>query len=129
MKFDRDCQLEIGSYVQAHECPYPSIRPEDHRGAGAIALGPSENEKGGYYFMNLETGKRIHRFKGTVLLFTKVVVDKVEELAERNEEDITFTCRNANVIEDKEEIMTMNLTKKITTNMNLKKKIAMNVKF
>ena len=50
--------------------------------------------------MFLETGIRIHMFKWTVLLFTQEVVDRVEELAENNEEEVTFTDRNGNVIED-----------------------------
>ena len=40
-KFNRERQLEIGSYAQAHESPDPSNRPEDFRSIGAIALGPS----------------------------------------------------------------------------------------
>ena len=63
VKFNKECQLEIGSYVQAHEHPDPSNRPEDHRSVGAIALGPSENEQRCYYFISLETGKSIHSFK------------------------------------------------------------------
>ena len=50
--------------------------------------------------MSLETRKRIHRFKWTVLPFTQAVVDTVEELAESNEEGVTFTDANGNVIED-----------------------------
>ena len=53
--------------------------------------------------MILESGKRIHRFKWTVLPFTQAVVDIVEELEENNEEDVTFTDGNVNVIEDEEE--------------------------
>ena len=64
-KFNRDCQPEIGSYVQAHECPDPSNRPEECRNVGAIALGSSENDQGGHYFMSLKTGKRIYRFNWT----------------------------------------------------------------
>ena len=52
--------------------------------------------------MSLETGKRIHRFKWTVLPFTQAVVDRVEELAENNEEEVTFIDGNGNVIEDEE---------------------------
>ena len=63
VKFNRDCKLETRCYVQANEHPDPSNRPEDHRSVGEIALGPSENEEGGYYFMIVETGKRINRFK------------------------------------------------------------------
>ena len=47
--------------------------------------------------------KIIHRFKWDVLPFTQVVVDIVEELSEHNEEDVTFTDGNGNVIEDEDE--------------------------
>ena len=63
--------------MQAHEYSDPSNRPEDYRSVGAIALGPSENEQGCYYFMSLETGKMIYRFKWTVLPFSQVVADRV----------------------------------------------------
>ena len=89
--------------MKAHEHPNPRNRPEDYRSFGAITLGPVENEQGGYYFMSLENGKMIHRFKWTVLPFNQAVVDKVEELAEHNEEEFTFTDGNWNVIEDEEE--------------------------
>ena len=35
--------------------------------------------------MSLETGKRFIAFKYTVLPFTQVVIDRVEELSENNE--------------------------------------------
>lgn len=129
VKFDRDCQLDIGMYVQTHVCPDPSDRHEDYRSVGAIVLGPSKNEQGGYYFMSLETGKMIHRFKWTVLLFTQVVVDRVKELAENIEEEVTFADGNRNMIEMKKKVTTMNLTKRISANVNLKEKIQMNMKF
>ena len=70
VKFNRDYQIERGSYVQAHEFLDPINRPEDFRSVGAMSLGPSENKQGGCYFMILETEKRIHRLKWTVLPFT-----------------------------------------------------------
>ena len=45
-----------------------------------IALNPS-NEWGGYYFMSLYTGKRIHSYAWTVLPITDDVVARVHELA------------------------------------------------
>ena len=86
--------------MREHEYPDPCNRPEHYRSVGEIALGPSENEQGCYYFMSLETGKSINRFKWTVLPFTQAVFDRAEELAESNEEDVTFTDGNGNVIED-----------------------------
>ena len=37
------------------------------RTLGAITLGPDSSARGGYYFMNLNTGKRIHRRNWTPL--------------------------------------------------------------
>ncbi|GFH56607.1 hypothetical protein CTEN210_13083 [Chaetoceros tenuissimus] len=52
------------------------------RAARAIALRPSNNQ-GGYYFMSLKTGNRIHGFKWTRLATTQEVIDRVHELAEQ----------------------------------------------
>ena len=52
------------------------------RAARAIALRPSNNQ-GGYYFMSLKTGKRIHGFQWTKLAITQEVIDRVHELAEQ----------------------------------------------
>ena len=58
VRYGKDCQLEVGKYVQAHEYPDHTNQPELYRSVGAIALGTSENEQGGYYFMSLKTGKK-----------------------------------------------------------------------
>ena len=52
------------------------------RAARAITLRPSNNQ-GGYYFMSLKTGKRIHGFQWTKLAITQEVIDRVHELAEQ----------------------------------------------
>ena len=58
--YNKYCKLEFGAYVQTHEenAPRNSILA---RSLGAIAPGPSLGQSSGYYFMNLNTGKRIHR--------------------------------------------------------------------
>ena len=71
VKFNRDCQLEIWSYVQVHKYPDPINRPEDHRSVRAMSLGPSENEQGCYYFMILETGKGFIGSNGPCYLLLK----------------------------------------------------------
>jgi hypothetical protein len=45
----------------------------------AICLRPS-NSQGGYYFMNIETGKRIHGYRFTELSMPQHIIDKVHEL-------------------------------------------------
>jgi hypothetical protein len=62
--YDRHCQLEFGSYVQTHEQHDNTMAP---RTTGAIALRPTGNAQGGYYFMSLTTGRRISRNQWTAL--------------------------------------------------------------
>lgn len=50
------------------------------RRTSAICLCPS-NSQGGYYFMSLETGKRIHGYKFTELSMPDHIIDRVHELA------------------------------------------------
>jgi len=54
---DRHCQLEFGTYVQVHESHDNSMLPQT---SGALALWPSGNAQGGYYFFSLSTGQVIH---------------------------------------------------------------------
>ena len=53
---------------------------KEHR-TSAICLRPS-NSQGGYYFMNIETGRKIHGFKFTELSMPEHVIDRVHALAE-----------------------------------------------
>ena len=50
------------------------------RRISAICLRPS-NDQGGYYFMNLQTGKRIHGYNFTELAMPDHVIARVHELA------------------------------------------------
>ena len=54
------------------------------RTLGAINLCPDRSSQAGYYFMNLNTGKRIHRRKWTPITMTDEVVKRVEQLGIRN---------------------------------------------
>ena len=56
----KHCRLEFGAYVQTHEENAPRNSMQD-RSLGAIALDPSRGHSSGYYLMNLNTGKKIHR--------------------------------------------------------------------
>ena len=46
--FHKHCQLEFGSYVQTHEDHDNTMAT---RTIGAIALRPTGNSQGGYYFL------------------------------------------------------------------------------
>ena len=46
---------------------------------GGITL-RSKNERVSFYFMSLETGRRIHARQWTVLHFTKLVINREEQI-------------------------------------------------
>ena len=73
----KHCRLEFGQYVQVHEENTPRNSMQA-RSSGAIALGPDHGQSGGYYFMSLNTGKRIHRRSWTELPMPNGVVKRVE---------------------------------------------------
>ena len=52
------------------------------RRVSAICLLPSNN-KGGYYFMSTETGKRIHGYNFVELSIPQSIIDRVNELVDR----------------------------------------------
>ena len=91
--FKSSCQLEFGQYVQTHEDHDNTLQ---ERTAGAIALRPMGNVQGGWYFMSLQTGRRLRRFHWTPLPIPTDVVDRVHKLARRNhaQRDITFYYRD-----------------------------------
>jgi hypothetical protein len=47
---------------------------------GAIATRPTGNAQGGYYFIRLDTGRRIHRCDWTALPMPDLVIDQVHRL-------------------------------------------------
>jgi hypothetical protein len=53
--FHRHCQYEFGEYVQTHEAHDNSMGSQT---VGAIALRPTGNAQGGYYFFSLSTAPR-----------------------------------------------------------------------
>jgi hypothetical protein len=75
------CQLEFGEYVQVHESHDNSMLT---RTTGAIALRPTGNAQGGYYFMSLTTGKRLNRYAWTALPMPGEVIERVHALAGTN---------------------------------------------
>ena len=70
--FNMHCQLQFREYVQVHESHDNSMLT---RTTGAIALRPTGNVQGGYYFMSLTTGKRLSRYAWTRLTLPGKVID------------------------------------------------------
>jgi hypothetical protein len=73
-------QLEFGAYVQVFEDNNPTNTMKS-RNTGAIALSHTGNAQGDYYFMSLETGKRLCRHAWTLLPMPNAVVSTVEAMA------------------------------------------------
>ena len=71
-------KLKLGTYVQLYE---GTNSMQVSRSVGAIALNPS-NETGGYHFMSLKTGKKLHGHIWTKLPISDSVIERVEELGE-----------------------------------------------
>jgi hypothetical protein len=58
LDYNKHCQLEFGAYAQVHEEHDNSMTTQT---TGAIALRPTGNPQGGYYFLSLSTGRRLNR--------------------------------------------------------------------
>ena len=77
--FHHHCRFEFGQYVQTHEQHDNTMAP---RTIGAIALRPTGNRQGSYYFVSLESGRVINRNRATVLPMPNEVSKRVEEFAQ-----------------------------------------------
>jgi hypothetical protein len=82
-----DCnklRVEFGSHVQVFEDnePRPGTNSTATRTTGAIALNPTGDAQGDYYFMSLTTGARLSRHQWTELPITADVIKAVEAIAE-----------------------------------------------
>ena len=71
-------RIPFGSYAM---CYTQTSNDMKTRAVPGVALSEA-NEKGGQYFMNLHTGKRIHAFAWKELPVPDWVIEKVEEMAE-----------------------------------------------
>ena len=99
MNYNRHCQLEFSEYVQTHEEHDNSLNP---RTIGALALRPTGNIQGGYFFFSLTTGKVINRMRWTTLPMPKEVINRVERMARQEHAGTTllFEDRDHNEILD-----------------------------
>ena len=79
LDYHKHCRYEFGEYVQTHEEHDNSLLS---RTVGAIALRPTGNQQGGYFFMSLHTGRIISRLHATKLPMPSEVIIRVDQLAE-----------------------------------------------
>jgi hypothetical protein len=77
LDYAKHCWLEFGSYVQTHEDHDNSMQS---RTTGAIALHPTGNQQGGYYFMSLTSGRHLTRNHWTLLPIPQDVINRVNIL-------------------------------------------------
>ena len=68
--FDDVMKLNFGDYIQVHHSK-EKTNDNESRTTGAIVLYPSGNCQGSWYYMSLNTGKKIHRYQWTVLPLSK----------------------------------------------------------
>merc|ERR1712086_528409 len=89
LNYNSHYKVEFGEYVQTHEEHNNDMTA---RTLGAIATRPS-NDTGSYYFISLQTGRRINRRSWTSLPMPEAVVSQVHRLARRAKaaKNITFT--------------------------------------
>jgi Reverse transcriptase (RNA-dependent DNA polymerase) len=73
-------KLEFGSYVQVFEENNPTNTMKE-RNTGAIALSHTGNVQGDYFFMSLQTGRRLSRHAWTVIPMSQLVIERVEQIA------------------------------------------------
>jgi hypothetical protein len=78
--YTKHCQIEFGSYVQTHEEHDITIST---RTTGDLALRPTGNSQGGYYFYSLITGRTLNRNKWTVLPMPGEVMDRIRTLSSK----------------------------------------------
>ena len=101
VKFDytKHCKIPFGAYAQVHEEPSPS-NSQVARTVGAICLGPTGNQQGGYKYFNLRTGKRITRRKWTPLPMPHDVIARVNQIGHSQGQLslLTFQYRHGNPI-------------------------------
>jgi hypothetical protein len=93
----KHCRLECGAYAQVHEEHDNSMAS---RTVGAIAMRPTGNAQGGYYFFSLNTGRILNRNRWTELPMPTEVIERVHALAARGSENLRFTDGRGGVYDD-----------------------------
>lgn len=98
----KHCRIEFGRYAQIHEEHDNSMTS---RTTGAIALGPTGNSQGSYFFLSLVSGRSVNRGHWTELPITEDVIQRVNAMGSRFREgnDVIFGLRDGTPMTDVEE--------------------------
>jgi hypothetical protein len=78
--YNKHCRIEYGQYEQTHKKHDNTMTT---RTIGALALRPTGNQQGGYYFYSLMSGQRLHRTHWTELPMPAKVTTRVHALPRR----------------------------------------------
>jgi hypothetical protein len=93
LDYNRHCTYDFGEYVQTHEEHDNTMAS---RTVGALALRPTGNIQGSFFFLSLKTGRVINRSAATPLPMPHEVVDRIHLLARRQKANrgLVFLDRN-----------------------------------
>jgi hypothetical protein len=99
---ERHCQYQFGEYVQTHEEHDNTMAT---RTVGALALRPTGNEQGSYYFLSLDTGRVINRMHATPLPMPNEVIDRVHRMArqQKAQPGLEFMDRHRQPVVDEDQ--------------------------
>ena len=78
ISYDRHCRFDFGEYVQTHEQHDNSMAS---RTVGALAMRPTGNLQGGFYFLSLDSGRIINRNSATKLPMPNETIDRIHRMA------------------------------------------------
>jgi hypothetical protein len=81
LDYKHHCQLEFGAYAQV-SCETDNTMQT--QSVGAICLGLTGNQQGGYFFMNLENGRKLTRYAWKALPMLQQVIEQVHKLAKQD---------------------------------------------
>lgn len=99
INYDRHCCLMFVQYVKTHE---GHDNTQKWRTIGAIAMCPTGTRQGGYLCFSLEKGRLIRRNYWTETIMPKEVIDRVHQLAQRNDlVGVEFADKNGRNLEVK----------------------------
>ena len=97
LDYKKHLALQPGEYCQVHEEDTPR-NSQNPRTRGAICMGPSGNQQGGFKFMALNTGSKLVRRSWDRLPMPDTVIARVNYLGRDQPKQMTFTDRKGQLI-------------------------------
>ena len=101
LDYKNHLQIQFGQYCQVHEDHTPR-NSEKEQTLGAISLGPSGKKQGGYYFMSLKTGSKVHRFSWDEFPMPDSMIKWVNTLSKDLPKHFIFIDRKGRLIGENE---------------------------